>query len=484
MFKPYRTVSLVTFSLLFLLAAGNLRAGEHLWQTNFDAAKAKAKEEKKLLLLDFTGSDWCGWCIKLKDEVFDKEAFRSEAPKQFVLVEVDFPHEKELSEELKAQNQKLQEEFKVEGFPTVLMLDAEGKLIGRTGYRPDGPKEYVKHLAEMVGTHKEIVTLTAKLEEAKGLERARMLDRLIEDYATLDNEADQTDDWSKEIVALDAENKAGLKPKYECRLLLAQFAALKDAEKFDEAKAVIEKIVAMPGVSGQQKQDAYFALGEIYFDRKDFAALVACLKKAADASPEGPKVADIKAAIVRFKDVAEAQESVAKIKEGLEKAEGLDRAKLLDQLIDARTKVSRFVPDETLSEDVEKWSKEIAGLDPKNKAGLKNKYEFRALVTESEQLFGKHKIRAAQTSLDQALALPGLTGEQVQEARFLQGRCLIGQKDLSGAIDCLNKAIDAAPKGPQAPTLKLLIQRCKSQLAKEKAPKKGKKKDAEQEDAK
>ena len=433
MFKPYhRIVSVGTLSLLVFLgaAAGNLHAEESLWQTNFDAAKAKAKAEKKLLLVDFTGSDWCGWCIKLKGEVFDKEAFRSEAPKRFVLVEVDFPHEKKLSKELKEQNQKLQEQFKVQGYPTILMLDAEGKLVGRTGYRPDGPEEYVKHLAEMVQSHEEILALTAKLEKAKGLQRARLLDQLIEDYAKLDREADETGDWCKEIIALDAQNKAGLKPKYQCRLLMAQFAELKEAEKFDEAKAVIEKIVALKGVSGQQKQDAYFALGEVCFHEKDFPGIIACLKKALDAAPDGAKVAAIKATIARFKDIAEAQESVARIKADLKKAEGLDRARLLDKLIDARTNVSRFVQDETLPEDVQKWSKEIADLDPGNKTGLKRKYEFRALLTESEHLLKEQKNQEAQDSLDKALAIAGLTGEQIQEARFLQGRSRIGQKDL------------------------------------------------------
>ena len=235
-------------------------------------------------MVDFTGSDWCGWCIKLKDEVFDKEAFRSEAPKRFVLVELDFPHEKELSKELKAQNEKLQQEFKIQGYPTILMLDAEGKLIGRTGYRPGGPEEYVKHLAEMVQSHEEILAMRAKLEKAKGLERARFLDRLIEAYAKLENEADETGDWCRRSSRLDAQGKAGLKPKYQCRLLMAQFAELKEAEKLDEAKAVIDKIVALQGVGGQQKQEAYFALGEVYYDQKDFPGLVSCLKKALNAA--------------------------------------------------------------------------------------------------------------------------------------------------------------------------------------------------------
>ena len=98
-----------------------------LWQTDFEAAKAKAKAEKKLLLVDFTGSDWCGWCIKLKQEVFDKETFKTEAPKQFVCVELDFPHNKELSKELKEQNAKLSDQYKVPGFPTVIVMDPKEK---------------------------------------------------------------------------------------------------------------------------------------------------------------------------------------------------------------------------------------------------------------------------------------------------------------------------------------------------------------------
>ena len=124
-------------------------AAEGLWQTDFKAAQAKAKEEKKYLLVDFTGSDWCGWCIKLHNEVFDKEPFKTEAPKQFVLVELDFPQREGTVRRLKKQNKELAEKYKIEGFPTVLMLDAEGQVIARTGYREGGPEEYLKQLAEL-----------------------------------------------------------------------------------------------------------------------------------------------------------------------------------------------------------------------------------------------------------------------------------------------------------------------------------------------
>ena len=190
-------------------------AAEDLWQSDFKAAQAQAKQEKKYLLVDFTGSDWCGWCIKLHNEVFDKEAFKAEAPKQFVLVELDFPHQKEQSEELKKQNKELSEKYNVEGFPTVLMLDAEGQLIARTGYREGGPEGYLKQLGEFSKIYENVVALKARLKKVQGLARARLLDAIIEGYEKLGNESDEVAAWGKEIIALDPENKTGLKVKYE-----------------------------------------------------------------------------------------------------------------------------------------------------------------------------------------------------------------------------------------------------------------------------
>ena len=93
-------------------------AEEGLWQTDFKAALEKAKAEKKYVLVDFTGSDWCSWCIKLRGEVFDKEPFKTDAAKQYVLVELDFPQQKELPKDLKKQNEELRDKYKIQGFPT------------------------------------------------------------------------------------------------------------------------------------------------------------------------------------------------------------------------------------------------------------------------------------------------------------------------------------------------------------------------------
>src|SRR5437899_11282386 len=88
--------------LIGLLVAGafaKLCAAEAEWMTDLRAALAKAKAEKKMVLLDFTGSDWCGWCIKFNQEVLSQSAFTDYAAKNFVLVEVDFPRKKELRSE-------------------------------------------------------------------------------------------------------------------------------------------------------------------------------------------------------------------------------------------------------------------------------------------------------------------------------------------------------------------------------------------------
>ena len=126
-------------------------AGEAVWHTDFEAAKTQAKEEKKPIFINFTGSDWCGWCIKLEKEVFKKEEFHKYAKDNLVLVEVDFPNKKKQSDEVKAQNKKLDKDFKIEGYPTLFLLDADGKkLSGDIGYREGGPAAYVEHLKSLL----------------------------------------------------------------------------------------------------------------------------------------------------------------------------------------------------------------------------------------------------------------------------------------------------------------------------------------------
>ena len=92
-----------------------------------------------MVLLDFTGSDWCGWCIKLKKDTFSKPEFQKLAEEKLVLVELDFPRSKTQSAELKKQNQELAEKFGIEGFPTLVLLSSQGTEVARNvGYLAGG----------------------------------------------------------------------------------------------------------------------------------------------------------------------------------------------------------------------------------------------------------------------------------------------------------------------------------------------------------
>ena len=139
----------IAIGILVCGALLQAEAAELNWLTDLPKAQAKAKEEKKLVMLDFTGSDWCGWCIKLNKEVFSKPEFAEYASKNLVLVEVDFPRTKKLSAELKKANAALQEKYKIQGYPTIIVLNSDGKKVGELGYEPGGPKPFIAGLEKL-----------------------------------------------------------------------------------------------------------------------------------------------------------------------------------------------------------------------------------------------------------------------------------------------------------------------------------------------
>lgn len=114
------------------------------WLTDLPQAQAKAKEENKYVLMDFTGSDWCPPCKALHKNVLTSSEFGEYAKKNLVLVEVDFPNQKKQSPELKKANQALQAKYGVEGYPTLVLLNPEGKEVWRNvGYGGDAAKDVI-----------------------------------------------------------------------------------------------------------------------------------------------------------------------------------------------------------------------------------------------------------------------------------------------------------------------------------------------------
>ncbi len=133
----------IILGLTTALALFSATAAEVTWLTDATKAQAQAKADKKLVMLDFTGSDWCGWCIKLHKEVFSQPEFVEYASKNIVAVEVDFPSKKKISAAQQKANDALAAKYDIKGYPTLIILDGDGKKVAQMGYVKGGPKAFI-----------------------------------------------------------------------------------------------------------------------------------------------------------------------------------------------------------------------------------------------------------------------------------------------------------------------------------------------------
>lgn len=115
------------------------------WQTDYKQALAQAAQEHKQVLLDFTGSDWCPYCIQMDKEVLGKPDFKKYAEQNLILVKLDFPQKKQLPAQETAQNRALQKQYTIDGFPTYVLLNSSGKEINRQeGSLDGGPSAFIE----------------------------------------------------------------------------------------------------------------------------------------------------------------------------------------------------------------------------------------------------------------------------------------------------------------------------------------------------
>ena len=164
------------------------------WHADFDAAAALAKRQGKDLLVDFLGSDWCHWCIKLDEEVFSHESWRVGVANDYVLVALDFPNSEEAKSKVPnpARNRELVNKYGVRGYPTVLLMTPEGEVFGRTGYQAGGPEKYLKHMAELREGRAALMAAKSrvnKFEESVGDARWEQMGKIIETYTGLGEHA-------------------------------------------------------------------------------------------------------------------------------------------------------------------------------------------------------------------------------------------------------------------------------------------------------
>ena len=146
--KTYRLILFVGAASVFF--SGQLARAESSWLNDYKKAQEEAKTNNKFILLNFTGSDWCGWCIKFDKEVFSQPQFKDYAHNNLVLVELDFPRRKPQSPDLQKQNRQLAMQYEVFGFPTIVVLNSSGqKLWQYDGYFSGGPEAFIAQLQKL-----------------------------------------------------------------------------------------------------------------------------------------------------------------------------------------------------------------------------------------------------------------------------------------------------------------------------------------------
>ncbi|HLU47165.1 MAG TPA: thioredoxin family protein [Planctomycetota bacterium] len=252
-------------AILGLATAGSASAAELKWVENWDEAIALAKKEKKDLLVDFTGSDWCGWCIRLKNEVFTQESFEAEAPKHYVLVELDFPRTRPQTKELREQNEGLAKRFGVQGFPTLFVLDSAGRPYGQLGYQPGGPTAFLETLSKLRKEREERDKHFDAAKKAEGIERAKHLDKALSKI-DLPLVFEFYGETLTEIEKLDSEDKLGLKEKYGFvpRELHEIQKSLMSGTDPKEVLTRVDKVLEKTGTKGESAQRAYFLRAIIF----------------------------------------------------------------------------------------------------------------------------------------------------------------------------------------------------------------------------
>ena len=265
-----------TLLLFSILSFTTFASGEG-WMTNFEEAKKKATSENKSLLVDFTGSDWCGWCIRLKEEVFDKKEFADFAKDKFVLVELDFPSKKKQDPAIKAQNAELGKKYRVQGYPTILLMDSKGRPFAKTGYQAGGPPAYNKHLTELLSSGQKIAQNLEAASKLNGSNKAKALvatlklfpEELLIHYTAEMNEIKKLDPKDSTGFVKEMMLKEDLK---KLQSSVAQTARGGDQEK---ALKMVDDFIADNKLSGESKQQAIMAKLNCYDPRKPGALEIA-----------------------------------------------------------------------------------------------------------------------------------------------------------------------------------------------------------------
>ncbi|MES2437668.1 MAG: thioredoxin family protein [Verrucomicrobiota bacterium] len=295
-------------ALLALNCSGIALAGGEGWTSDFAAAKKEAADSKKDLLIDFTGSDWCGWCIKLDKEVFSHEPFKAGVKDKFVLVELDYPRDKsKLSEATLKQNDELGKQYQVAGYPTILLCDASGKPFAATGYKPGGPEEYVKQLDELRTKKTTRDDAFESASKTEGVPKAKALVAALTAMGLTDGMvANFYGDIVEQIKASDPKDETGFGKEAAMKIRidgikkeLGGFMQKKDPAG---AIGVLDKALKEGGLPDDDVQQIMMTRGMLFAEQKKYDEAIKALDEAKAFAPESEFAASIDQVKTKFEE--------------------------------------------------------------------------------------------------------------------------------------------------------------------------------------
>jgi len=323
----------LTFGLA-MMAGLSVPAAAQGHFTNLEAAIAAAQKDGKDILVDFTGSDWCGWCIRLRKEVFDTKAWTEAAKSLYVFVEIDFPRKKKLSAEARRYNEALSNRFGVRGYPTIFVLDSDGTAYAKTGYKRGGAKAYLRHLAQLANRKDQISPLRAKCSADDKGERLRAVEALLAKYKqwhvahlqtrleeqAVDLGSEHSGEYAAQLAEYFATNSNDEKyGKYLeiCRKhdpekamsieveTALQRKVLPLANKADWSGALDEvRTILKKAGNSKASQPAYYLAGVLAYRQHDTTACLRYLEKGVSAAPRTQLAGKMKAIVRKLRAAA------------------------------------------------------------------------------------------------------------------------------------------------------------------------------------
>lgn len=290
-----------------LVAAGRPLRGSD-WETNFSDAKVRAAEQGKELLLCFTGSDWCGFCIALRDKVLAVDAFQSAVRDTFVLVELDYPQHAAQSEEVKSQNAELRQKFAVAGYPTLLLADVQGRPYARMRNQPGiSPAQFAAQMLSLSTIRKERDGLIDEAQSLKGMERAEKLNEALEamEDAFVERFYPELVD---EIIALDENDKLKRKKNgksaRDLMVIEEKVSALAQDGREQEIAAIIDGFIKDKKLKGESRQRALMLKIGLFGTDKlaEAAVLLEEIVKIQSDSATGRKAQEMRSRVQQYQE--------------------------------------------------------------------------------------------------------------------------------------------------------------------------------------